>query len=229
MPGLRCSPSSRPGWRVNIEYLGPARMAVSSPIWWRLACRWGRGRGRGRGCHRRSGRPLRPGARDRAAGRDIRTLARTAGTSSQAPATTADSAWNCSGCPACRARNRWSITSAVAPSSCVRKAVITSKASARASMARASHASKSGSAVAAGSSPAAGMSTSAMARSVPTSALVSWQEAANLGGTDSRDGDPPGVVVIMRSPSGLSRWPRRARRPAARARRWCTSGWLSHW
>src|SRR6266566_5210537 len=36
-----------------------------------------------------------------------------------------------------------------------------------------------------------------------------------------------GMLAVMRSPSGHPRWPRYAPRPAARARRSCTSGWLS--
>jgi hypothetical protein len=124
-------------------------------------------------------------------------------TSSQAPATTADSAWNCLGWSAWSARNVWSIVSGAARSSCARTAVMLSKASARASAARASHWSKSGSEVAAGLSPAAGMSTSAMARSVPTSASVSWRGATSLGGTDNRSGGPAEMLAVMRSPSRL--------------------------
>lgn len=102
-------------------------------------------------------------------------------TSSQAPATTADSAWNCLGWSAWSAHNVWSIVSGAAWSSCARTAVMSSKASARASAARASHWSKSGSEVAAGLSPTAGMSTSAMARSVPTSGVGQLAGSHELG------------------------------------------------
>jgi hypothetical protein len=112
-------------------------------------------------------------------------------TSSQAPATTADSAWNCLGWSAWSARTVWSIVSGAGRSSCARTAVMSSKASARASAARASHWWKSGSEVAAGLSPAAGMSTSAMLRSVPTSASVSWRGATSLG-------EPTTVAVVRR-------------------------------